>query len=89
VPFKARFKRCGAKRRTSRVGPVKFVSISRLIVSGVVLEGSKRLKLFWIPELMMTLSREGKSFRRDSTCVGKASRSLMSNYINGCEQFTL
>lgn len=79
VPELAKVNRCGASRWTRTVGADKFVMYSSAICSTLVVEASNRLKHFWTPALMRTVSRLGKSLRIPFTVEGKAAKLLMSN----------
>jgi hypothetical protein len=68
VPLLARDSRCGANAWTSSVGAVRFAAISRSISPAAMLDGSKKLKLFWMPALMSTVSRLGKSLMSPAVC---------------------
>lgn len=82
VPFVARESKCGAKACTRSVGAVRLAAISRSISPVAILEGSKKLKLFWIPALMRTVSRLGKSLMMPAVCFWSVEKSVMSNYIS-------
>lgn len=61
---------------------VRLVEISCARASGLVVDGSKRLKHLCTPAVMMTLSMSGKAFRISSIYVPITSVLSMANCQN-------
>jgi hypothetical protein len=79
MPLSALPSRYGANMWASNVGAVRFVSISRTISPAAMLDGSKKLKLLWMPALRTILSSSGKSVRRPAAFAWRAEKSAISN----------
>ena len=82
VPWRARDSRCGANACTSSAGAVRFVLISSAMDVALMLVGSKRLKDFWMPALIMTVSRVGNEARISCVLLVSDVMSVMSNYLS-------
>src|ERR1700761_7847812 len=68
------------KSRVRIIGLVRFVVISFVMASSDELDGSKKLKLDWIPALRKTVSKSGNAFRISSTWLGSEAISAVSIY---------
>jgi hypothetical protein len=73
--------RCWRKRRVRRMGDVRLESISAVMLEGVLVEGSRTKKNFWMPAFMKTVSRVGWELRIAETRLGIVLKPVLSHSI--------